>query len=279
MFRRTMCAVMKNPVSESGVNAPWNRRHAIISLWDMKEYPANRLTDVFDAVLYCYMKSPDTEVIRKQLPLILRGLEELELTQSKNFAETLKSALEGGSPAKIVLLADTLQDVFETELRSIQFLRLEESEAKLWKSAADGFGTSTEFPGAQYDCSEAIRCRATGRHTACVLHCMRALEFPIRALCMALNVPFKNNAWQATINTLQKRIKEIDQRKRKPNGWKTWGKQFHSEALTHLWHIKDAWRNHAMHAMTVYSSEDSEMILTHTRHFMQHLAKRLKQAT
>ena len=217
--------IFMNTPHPEAVKVPWNNRRAIISLMDMKEYPAVSIVWLHDSIVACYMRADNASdpvdedegderkkeiaFLRKELPAIAKGLDDLGLVQSRHFADLLRTSLDGAASA-IKGVAQSLYDLFLNELKATQFLRLEGAEVKLWKSAGDGFGTATTFPGAQYEASEAIRCHAIGRHTACVLHCMRALEFPLRAMCKSLKFEFKNDAWQKTIELLQSRMKSIE---------------------------------------------------------------------
>jgi hypothetical protein len=44
-------------------------------------------------------------------------------------------------------------------------------------------------------------------------------------------------------------------------------------------HFKNAWRNYTAHGHFKYTETEAEAIFGHTRVFMVHLAKRLKEAT
>ena len=51
--------------------------------------------------------------------------------------------------------------------------------------------------------------------------------------------------------------------------------RFYADAATHFAIIKDAWRNHTMHARGKYVQVESERIFESVRAFMQKLAERL----
>lgn len=176
---------------------------------------------------------------------------------------------------------EKLKERWNDELKGAAFLQLEGSDADDYQKASEGFGEAVNraFPSSSYDAGESIRCLALGRYTAAVLHAMRCLEFPLGALCKALKVKFPPENWNQAIELCQKNWKDFESKtptKKKPKGWKKL-KQFYSEAFLELLYVKDAWRNHAMHAHTIYVEDDARKIVTHTRNFLSHLATKLHE--
>jgi hypothetical protein len=164
------------------------------------------------------------------------------------------------------------------EMRHHLFFNVPPEKAKYYNPAGPLFGSAVDdkFPTANYDISEAGKCVALNRNTAAVCHLMRVLEIGLRALASALSVPFGDKDWQTALNTMQKEWKRLENLKRKPKGWKK-DRQFYSECFVEFGYLKDAWRNHAMHALERYDEERSKSIFNHVEAFMRHLATRLKE--
>lgn len=56
-----------------------------------------------------------------------------------------------------------------------------------------GEKVSLNFPSALEDIKEVGNCYATDRNTACVFHCMRVVEYGLRALAKRLRVKLPKN--------------------------------------------------------------------------------------
>ena len=140
------------------------------------------------------------------------------------------------------------------------------------------FGDKVEeaFPSARYDISEAGRCLALRRSTACVLHLMRALELGLASLATALEVGHADRNWQAIIECIEKQIGLRNKHTHGPK-WKDEDEPFFSGAVFHFQLVKNAWRNPTMHAKSKYTEEEAEEIYDGARSFMRHLSERLSE--
>ena len=134
------------------------------------------------------------------------------------------------------------------------------------------FGEAVEdaFPVSAQDISEAAKCLALGRSTACVMHLMRALEEPLSMLAMRCGVEDAAN-WNTLLNQIESRLRQRGASQ--DEGWEQWA----SEAATHFRFIKNAWRNHAMHARGSYDEARANEIYGSVGSFLRHLAIRLQQ--
>ena len=139
-----------------------------------------------------------------------------------------------------------------------------ESEKPLFGESAN-----TAFPSSSYDITEAGRCLALSRSTASVMHLMRALEIPLHAMARELGVTLKQDNWGEAINLIEQAIAKISA---DPDS-----KSFFSEAATHFRLLKDAWRNHVMHARSKYTEEEADIIFRSVKAFMGQLAKRVRE--
>ena len=134
----------------------------------------------------------------------------------------------------------------------------------------------SRFPSCSIDIEETGKCFACNRHTAAVMHCMRVLEHGLRALCLALDLPFGERTWHRSLDAIEKRISVLDSQVKQKSAWKI-KRQFYAEAAAEFKHFKDAWRNHAAHGREHYDEERADKIIEHTRSFMRVLSTRLKE--
>jgi hypothetical protein len=125
------------------------------------------------------------------------------------------------------------------------------------------------FPGSiAEDISEAGKCLALDRATACVFHLMRVLDAAVQKLGDKLKVTIvdKNNVdldWGIILANMKAPIEAMPKGPHK-DSW--------SEALTLLIHVKQTWRHPTMHPKQTYTPEEAKSIFEATRSFMLHLA-------
>ena len=122
---------------------------------------------------------------------------------------------------------------------------------------------AAKFPSSSHEITEAGKCLAVRRATACVAHLMRALEPALNSLATALDVPFAHSNWQNILDQIEKEIRKRANALHGPT-WKA-DEQFYSEAAAHFRVLKDAWRNHTMHLRDRYDEERAETILQSVR--------------
>jgi len=199
----------------------------------------------------------------------------LGLRQSQIFAQRLLPKIARLSNNDLSDEFATLNERFEDEVKSISFLYLKPASLERFGEPLKSWSSAAAFSDANYDMEEAEKCFALNRFTASVMHSMRVLEVGLANLCRSLKVRYDEKSWQQLLLNLEKKWKEIVQRKKKPVSWKR-DEQFYSESFAEFRHFKDAWRNHAMHARATYDEERAEVILDHVKSFMRHLATRLK---
>lgn len=131
------------------------------------------------------------------------------------------------------------------------------------------------FSSVHADVRAASSCLGFGLYTASVFHSMRIVEKGLGALAVVFSVPFQFEQWQTVIEQIESKVKDL---KNLPKGQqKSEDQQFYSEAAKEFSYFKDAWRNHVMHGRASYEKPEAERIHEHVRHFMNHLAKRLKE--
>lgn len=164
------------------------------------------------------------------------------------------------------------------ELQARQFLYVPHASAPLYKEPLNGWGdVPDKFPSAISDIEEAGKCIALGRYTASVLHLMRVLDWGIGAQAKALGVVLPRPEWGKLLDHIEKALRALPADPQKPADWKD-VEQFHSEAATHFRHLKNAWRNAAMHGRDKYGEEEARQIYDNVRGFMRHIATRFAES-
>ncbi len=137
-----------------------------------------------------------------------------------------------------------------------------------------GFGEHVEaaFPSSTYDAREASKCLGLERWTACVMHCMRALEPALKALEDAVSVKIPKEQWGDKINQIEAAIKVMSKATHDKADV-----QWFSDSATQFHFIKTAWRNYAHHLLHTYDEERATEIYDAARRFTRHLSVRLSE--
>lgn len=106
-----------------------------------------------------------------------------------------------------------------------------------------------------------------------VFHAMRILEHGLCALavCVSPSISPELENWRYIIDQIEKEIRKQEQLPKSVT--KTKELQFLSQAASHFWYYKDAWRNHVSHSRASYDAEEATQIVGHVRDFMQHLSE------
>jgi len=182
------------------------------------------------------------------------------------FSQQLSDAgLQMKAPA-ILLNLQTVETVVTTEVDQRVFLQIPPDMQAYYTQGDPLFGAivSEAFPSAAYDISEAGKCLALERSTACVFHLMRAMEVCLLAFAESIGVGTSNNpSWGALLEKMEVKVKKDD--------------DFAKEALLLLRSFKNAWRNPTMHMEKTFTQEVAQAIFVATKGFMNHISKKLKQ--
>lgn len=132
------------------------------------------------------------------------------------------------------------------------------------------------FPSSTVEMRSAGNCLTAGLNTACVFHCMRAIEHGLRALANNVEVNFDVQQWKNVIDQIESTIRTLGNSM--PAGTtKTERLQFLSEASAGFSHFKDGWRNHVMHTRASYDEPQATVVIEHVRIFLEALSKNLKE--
>lgn len=157
------------------------------------------------------------------------------------------------------------------------------------------------FPSAQEDIKSAGNCFAHNQNTACVFHLMRAVEVGAKAMVRAMKAQKHIGVYVSVrgVRTFKKKPIELCDWKTLRDGLKTALNElekgssisakkkatlaFYSHAIAQFGYFKDAWRNNISHGNEIapnrkfYLAGETKDIMDNTRHFLQHLAKRIKE--
>ena len=185
--------------------------------------------------------------------------------------------LPAGSPFDLVLpmqkheatllvhLLREIQSRIEDEISAPLFLQLSAEEATRYQIAEPPFGVevANAFPNAIEDIEEANKCIALGRYTASVFHLMRAMECAVQALSAKLAIANIGREWGKLLSDMHSAI-EVMSKGAERDKW--------SQSHSHLYHVKQAWRNDVMHPKATYTPEQASEVFSAVRSFMKHLA-------
>jgi hypothetical protein len=165
------------------------------------------------------------------------------------------------------------EKVFERaweELETNRMLVIAPTKIGLWEQESPLFGTEVEATFGQAvdeEISEAGKCLAVDRTTACVFHLMRAMELVVRALGKKLDVTIidKNNTdleWGKILANMKVPIEKMQAGPQRDR-W--------SGRLTLLYHVNKAWRSDTMHPKKTYTEAEARAVFDAVGAFMKDL--------
>ena len=273
--------------------APFGGGSRVVSLWDMLRFHADQFVEILnlitsiekllDAEDSFFEAKGSADFVASITSRLHSHLDDLQLHTSAIKANQIQLALTHlnfglGAPLGqlVKTYCEELRERVAHELQGKAIYYISDHVDLLSDSPLFGDKVDEAFPSASYDVTEAGRCLALRRPTACVLHLMRALETGLASLSAALGVSMPRKSWDVIINKLEKEIK--DRSLNPPNEkWKEEDESFFSGAASHFRIIKNAWRNHAMHGRDKYTEQEAGDIYGSVRSFMQHLSERLSE--
>jgi outer membrane receptor for ferrienterochelin and colicin len=145
------------------------------------------------------------------------------------------------------------------------YLALSDEEKGLFEPQRPLFGADIEdkIPSVIEDIAEAGKCLGLGRSTAAVFHLMRVMETGVQRLGQSLGVELTEaKVWQVILDQINKKIKEQHKQA-----------QRYASIAAHLYNVKLAWRNEAMHPKATYTVEEAQGIFDAVKVFMNDLTK------
>jgi hypothetical protein len=208
--------------------------------------------------------------IRRSSELIKELAQELELPVSTDAAERLLLPTDGDGLSRA---AECLQQNIYAEFKGRTFYGVENKRLQyLDQSTLFGNQVFTNFPSANDDIFEAGMCLSFDRGTACVMHLSRICEAGLRTLAASVGVGPKND-WGKYLNEIDEELKK----RYKTAGARSPDEQFYAEAQVTFDAVRRSYRNPSMHVEKSYSLERAEEIFAAVRHFMKHLATKIKE--
>jgi len=135
-----------------------------------------------------------------------------------------------------------------------------------------------KFPIVIDEISEAAKCFAFARSTACAFHSIRTLEAGISALSRCLSIPDPTKAsdrnWAKVLSNIKD---EIDRRWPGSSARLSGDGEFFDNAYAALAAIQNPWRNATMHLDQKYTEEEAKHIFDVVKGFMVKLASRMDE--
>jgi hypothetical protein len=259
----------------------WPQPGELWSLWDMLNVISPKtLTTVGEIIA-------ELEGFYITEPYYPRTKDQIE-TASKHFQFLAIFALEFGSQivgkSLTKLSADPPQDPalfffaieqFTDHLKSQKVFYTSEDVAEYYDQVeAFGEDVSRAFPSSTLEIWDAGNCLALDQNTAAVCHLMRALEPALVAFGREFGVDFKDH-WNSALDKIETAVRDRENNKTRPN-WDD-EKDFYIDAVTHFFHIKNAWRNYSMHLRLRYDRDRALEVYSDTKRFMQKLATKLSE--
>lgn len=172
-----------------------------------------------------------------------------------------------------------LRSVIEAEWQSKYLFYIPEERARYFENdrlLSDP--ARRAFPTAFRELREAATCYAVERYTGAVLHCCRALEVGIKAMCRHLgHTPhdLDQQDWHPLLLKCEALINDLHALKRGPDKEKEL--RFLSQAAKQFRYFKDADRIQAAHLRPLYRQGDAKEIVDATVSFYEALAKHLAE--
>lgn len=161
---------------------------------------------------------------------------------------------------------NSLVRAFTSQMQSRVVMVFDSRNSKFVTSDDPPFGKEVDdaFPKASEEISEGAKCLALQRNTAAVFHLMRAMELSVARLSEAIGTgKTTDKEWGKILSDIEVAIKAM------PKGAE---RDQWSESHTHLYHVKQAWRNTTMHPKKTYTDQQAQSVFDAVRSFMVHLA-------
>ena len=204
----------------------------------------------------------------------------LELPVSKATAKFWENEFRKNTPRKYIEGRGAVEEIERTiknELgntllffvprdRSTEFTKMLSEVRLLWDRPWDV---------ALSNLDHARLCYRVDEFTASVFHSMRAAEKILRTIAISLEIDPARDNWQKLIEQIESSVKGLD---KMPKGDNREHKQtFYSEIAMQLRYIKNAWRNHVMHARSIYDEKDSREIWWHVKRTLEKASDELEE--
>ena len=287
-----------NPELSEGAALPvrlplWQENpYGLVSLWDMLRFYAEDFCYATSIIGQIYMDLQSKSPQQSSLAAVKTALGSLDarcravgLAMTSRQIERVQDLVLHNhypyTPEGLARFGRDLADINARpvdELKLRHFLAMDAARTAYYEQKELLFGQEVvdKFPSVAYDISEAGKCYALYRSTACVFHLMRVLEIGLRVFADRFGVPSDRQIWHNVIEGIEKAVRNMPNDPNKPADWKD-QQEFFSGAATQFMFVKDAWRNYVAHARDKCTEDEAERIFSSVRSFMQRLATRLHE--
>ena len=181
-----------------------------------------------------------------------------------------------GLSGRFAAFRELLVDDLEQRL----FFGLTAEESRLYVDSPLSPGATKAFPSAADELWDASRCLALGQPTASSYHAVRALEVALTVIARELQVQAGKN-WHTAIEQVEKELRHRRGLKGTDPVMKAWVEKwdaFYTDAASHFFHLKSAYRNPTMHWSTQAIDEQrARRLRTHTIELVESLAERVAE--
>lgn len=214
-------------------------------------------------------------LFKDELGKALTGCQVCELpVSSQAIQELLNSRQAFCSDPYAASAIQEISNTIRRELGSTFLYLMPRNRLDFYNSSVPfGIEVYTGFPSANFDITEAGKCFALGRDTACVFHVSRVAEIGLKELAKNLGVNESAPSWDGILKKIDNELKK-DFKDKQPE-WKK-DEDFYAEAALHLRTYKNS-RNNTQHADKKYTSEEAERIFNAVRDLMKHLSVKLRE--
>lgn len=275
--------------------------HGIISLRDMNEFGAQRMVHVTSCIeqvnksaiyhgkVRAEWNQNEAIKLKAMLEPIIPDLESLSLGMTKVYCQRLiidlpelKTAAD--AEARSIELKNRLNDEFSLK----HFLWISEEDLNFYnKPLLAGEQFKEKFPKANIELTEAGSCFALDRHTACVCHVMRALEYTLKSFAGALSIPSTNLfTWGDFLRAIETRKGSSGKGKTANNPaimpepssveWLS-DEPFFEKCYSFIAAVKSAYRDKTFHVEASYEKPSAKDVLITSIVFFKHAATKLKE--
>jgi hypothetical protein len=104
---------------------------------------------------------------------------------------------------------------------------------------------------------------------------MRSLEPALSALAAPFGVSASHDNWQNIIEQIESKARNLGQQPKSQQ--KIDDETFYGGATSHLYFVKNAWRNHVAHTRDSYSDDEAVKIMQRSLEFVESLCPRLHE--
>jgi hypothetical protein len=179
-------------------------------------------------------------------------------------------------PSRLAHYFETIYTTLKAELGTLLFKVIPRERANYSSSAwLKTSPVALKFPTSFQELDRAGTCYALGQPTSSVFHSMRALEPALAALAKPFNVSSAHDNWQNVIQQIEAAVRTLGGQAKSPQ--KIEDEKFFGGATSHLYFVKNAWRNHVAHTRDSYSDDEAAKVMQHSLEFIESLCPRLQE--